>query len=69
MNARNGAEFVSDSTPGQTGYTRRLRRLAGAGLIATLAAMTATTLAAGLAKAVGVDFEILDGGESIPLPG
>jgi predicted membrane-bound mannosyltransferase len=38
-------------------------------LIATLAAMVATTLAAALAQAVGVDFEIPDGGESIPLPG
>jgi hypothetical protein len=31
--------------------------------------MVATTLAAALARAVGVDFEIPDGGEAIPLPG
>lgn len=29
----------------------------------------ATTLVAALARAVGVDFEIPDGGETIPLPG
>ena len=46
-----------------------LRRLAVAGVVATLAAMTATTLAAALAQAVGVELEVPDGGESIPLPG
>jgi hypothetical protein len=49
--------------------TRRLRRLAGTGLLATLAAMVVTTLAAALARAVGVDFEVPDGGETIPLAG
>ncbi|NES13813.1 MULTISPECIES: DUF6069 family protein [Micromonospora] len=43
--------------------------LAVTGFIATLAAMVATTLAAALAQAVGVNFEIPDGGERIPLPG
>ena len=47
----------------------RLRRVAGTGLIATFVAMVAVTLAAALARAVGVDFEIPDGGETIPLPG
>jgi len=51
------------------GMTHRLRGLAGIGLIATLAAMVATTLAAALARAVGVDFEIPDGGQTVPLPG
>jgi len=54
---------------GPTSRTHRFRRLAGTGLVATLAAMVATTLAAALAQAVGVDFEIPDGGETIPLPG
>ena len=31
--------------------------------------MVATTLAAALARAVGVDFEVPDGGETIPLAG
>jgi hypothetical protein len=31
--------------------------------------MAVTTLAAALARAAGVDFEIPDGGEAIPLPG
>jgi hypothetical protein len=47
----------------------RLRGLAGAGFTATLAAVAATTLAAALAQAVGVDFEVPDGGETIPLSG
>ncbi|GAB3837904.1 DUF6069 family protein [Micromonospora andamanensis] len=54
---------------GRTGRGRRLGRLAGTGFLATLAAMAATTLAAALARAIGVDFEIPDGGESIPLAG
>ncbi|WP_246159260.1 DUF6069 family protein [Catellatospora sichuanensis] len=53
----------------QTGHPRRLRGLAGIGFIATLAAMAATTLAAALAQAFGVDFEVPDGGETIPLAG
>jgi hypothetical protein len=54
---------------GQTSHTHRLLRLAGTGFIATLAAMAATTLAAALARTLGVDFEIPDSGEAIPLPG
>jgi Family of unknown function (DUF6069) len=48
---------------------RTRRRLTVTGLIATLAAMVATTLAAALGRAVGVDFEVPEGGETIPLPG
>lgn len=47
----------------------RVRGLIGTGLIATLAATAATTLAAALARVAGVDFEIPDGGESIPWSG
>lgn len=56
---------------GQTRRPRRhqFRRLAVTGFIATLAAMAATSLAAAFAQAVGVDFEIPDGGETIPLSG
>ncbi|WAZ26374.1 DUF6069 family protein [Streptomyces cinnabarinus] len=54
---------------GRTGHTHRLRGLVGTGLVATLVATVATTLAAALAQAVGVDFEIPDGGETIPLSG
>ena len=50
-------------------HAHRLRGLAVTGLLATLAAMVATTLAAALARAAGVDFEIPDGGETIPLSG
>ena len=63
------AGVVADPAPGQTSYIHRLRGLAVTGCVATLAAMVATTLAAALAKAVGVDFEVPDGGETIPLSG
>jgi Family of unknown function (DUF6069) len=48
---------------------RTSRGPAVVGCFATLAAMAATTLAAALARAVGVDFEVPEGGETIPLPG
>jgi hypothetical protein len=60
---------VAGPALGQTSHAHRLRGLAGAGFTATLAAMVATTLAAALAQAVGVDFEIPDGGDTIPLSG
>ena len=69
MNSMNDTGNVPGPGSGQTSHTHRLRRLAGTGLIATLAAMVATALAAALARAVGVDFEVPDGGETIPLPG
>ena len=69
MNSMNDTGAVAGPASDQTSHTNRLRGFAGTGLIATLAAMVATTLAAALARAVGVDFEIPDGGETIPLPG
>ena len=69
MDSMNDTGAVAGPASGQTSRTQRLRGLAGIGLIATLAAMAATTLAAALAQAVGVDFEVPDGGETIPLSG
>src|SRR5260370_37659641 len=69
MNSMNDTEVVAGPASGQTRHTHRLRGLAGTGFIATLAAMVATILAAALAQAVGVDFEVPDGGETIPLSG
>jgi len=69
MSSMNDTGVGATPASGQTSYNHRLRRLAGTGFIATLAAMVATTLAAALARAVGVDFEIPDGGETIPLSG
>ena len=69
MNSMNDTGVVAGPAPGRTSRTPRLRRLAGTGFIAALAAMLATTLAAALAQAVGVDFEVPDGGETIPLAG
>ncbi|MFF2851913.1 DUF6069 family protein [Streptomyces sp. NPDC058001] len=65
----NDTGVVAGPASGRTSRTHPLRRLAGTGFIATLAAMVATTLAAALARTVGVDFEIPDGGETIPLSG
>ncbi|SNT51508.1 hypothetical protein SAMN05216252_1337 [Actinacidiphila glaucinigra] len=69
MNNMNDTGVAAGPAPGRTGRTHRLRRLAGTGFIAALAATVATTLAAALAQAVGVDFEVPDGGEAIPLTG
>ena len=60
---------VTGSASGQPSHTHRLRGLADTGLIATLAAMVAGILAAALAQAAGVDFEVPDGGQTIPLSG
>ena len=69
MSSMNDTGVAADRASGRTSRTHRLRRLAGTGVLATLAAMAATTLAAALAKALGVDFEVPDGGEAIPLSG
>jgi Family of unknown function (DUF6069) len=69
MNSMNDTGAIAGPASGQTGHIHRLGGLAVTGLIATLAAMVATTLAAALAKAVGVDFEVPDGGDTIPLSG
>ncbi|QLQ35660.1 DUF6069 family protein [Micromonospora robiginosa] len=57
------------STTEATETAPGFRRLAGTGVIATPVAVVATTLAAALAHAAGVDFAIPDGGEVIPLSG
>ncbi|MEV2212392.1 DUF6069 family protein [Streptomyces sp. NPDC050997] len=69
MSSMNDTGVVAGPASGRTSRTHRLRGLAGTGFIAALAAMVATTLAAALAQAVGVDFEVPDGGETIPLSG
>src|SRR4029453_13957026 len=69
MNSSNDSGVVAGLASGRTRPARRLGGLAGTGLVAALAAMVATTLGAALAQAVGVDFEVPDGGETIPLAG
>jgi hypothetical protein len=59
----------SNDTATGAGRTHRLRGLAVTGLAATVAATAITTLAAALARAAGVDFEVPDGGEVIPVAG
>lgn len=60
---------VAGRAADRTSHTHRLRGLAGTGLPAALAATLATTLAAALARPAGVDFQIPDGGDTIPLSG
>jgi hypothetical protein len=69
MTSTNHTEVVAGPTSARTVRTHRFRGLVGTGLVATLAAVVATTLAAALARRLGVDFEIPDGGETIPLAG
>jgi Family of unknown function (DUF6069) len=69
MESMNDPRVVAGPASSRTSHTHRLHGLASTGFIATLAAMTATTLVAALAQAVGVDFEVPDGGETIPLSG
>ncbi|MCW8380772.1 DUF6069 family protein [Streptomyces justiciae] len=69
MNGMNDAGVVAAPATARTGSAHPFRRPAATGLMATLAAMAATTLAAALAQAGGVDFELPEGGETIPLPG
>jgi hypothetical protein len=52
-----------------TATSTHSRRLLLPGLAAAAIAAVAVTAVAALATAVGVDFELPDGGESIPLPG
>jgi len=69
MDSMNDTGVVAGPASSRIGHTHRRRGLAGTGFIATVAAMVATVLAAALAQAVGVDFEVPDGGETIPLSG
>ena len=69
MNSMNHTGVVDGPATGQPSHAHRLLGLVVTGFVATLAAMVATTLAAALAQAVGVDFEVPDRGETIPLPG
>lgn len=69
MNSMNDTGVGAGPAPGRTSRPHRLRGLVRTGFVATLAAMVATTLVAALARAVGVDFEVPDGGETIPLAG
>ena len=65
----NDTGVVAGPASSRTSHAHQLRGLAVTGFMATLAAMVATTLAAALARAVGVDFEVSDSGETIPLSG
>jgi hypothetical protein len=69
MNNISDTGVVAGPASGRTSHPHRLRGLAGTGLIATLAARVATTVAAALARTVGVDFEVPTGGETIPVSG
>ncbi|MGC4897134.1 DUF6069 family protein [Micromonospora sp. DT31] len=63
------SKVAAGPAAGRASRPHRFRRLAVTGVVATPAAMAATTLAAALARAAGVDFQIPDGGQAIPLGG
>ncbi len=69
MNNTFDTRVVAGRSSGRPSRTPRVRGVAVTGLIATLVAMVATTLAAGLARAAGVDFAVSGGDETIPLSG
>lgn len=58
MDSMNDTGVVAGPASSRTSHTHRLRGLAGTGFVATVAAVVATVLAAALAQAVGVDFEV-----------
>ncbi|MEU4160510.1 DUF6069 family protein [Actinoplanes sp. NPDC026670] len=64
-NPDSGGTTMSDTL---TRPAHRILRFAGRGLVAVPVAMAVTTIAAAIAQAAGVTFEIPDGGETIPLP-
>ncbi len=63
------ATGVAGSTADVVGAAHPVRGLALAGLVAALAAAVATTAAAALAGVAGVELEVPDGGEIVPLSG
>lgn len=69
MHSMNDTGGVEAPASGRTRHNRRFLGLVGTGFVGVIVATAATTLAAALAGAVGVDFEIPDGGETIPLGG
>lgn len=69
MTSTRDTRLDAGPAPERTRTVHHLRGLAATGAVAIPAAMLATTLVAGLARAVGVDFEVPGGGEAIPLSG
>ena len=69
MTSLHDSGIGASRAPSRTHGIRRVRGLVGTGILATLAAMASTTLVAALARALGVDFQVPEGGETIPLPG
>jgi hypothetical protein len=60
---------LAGTASGRPSPAHGLRTVAVTGILAVVAAMAVTTLAAALAEAVGVDFEVPSEGETIPLAG
>lgn len=69
MTSTDDTGVVTLPAPPENGSRHGLRRVVSVGLVAVLAAALTTTLVAALAGAAGVDFEIADGSETIPLGG
>ena len=60
---------TQNSLPVTVAVDRSRPALVVPGLVAALAAAATTTVLAAIAMAIGVDFEMPDGGESVPLMG
>jgi hypothetical protein len=69
MTSMNQSGVTAGAASGQTRGIRRLRGVVVTGFIATLVAIAAATFAAALFQAVGVDFAVSDGDDTIPLSG
>lgn len=69
MSHTNTARAAAGQGRAPTSGTRRTRGLVVTGAAATVAAVGATTLAAALARGLGVDFVVAEGAEAIPLSG
>ena len=69
MNTMNDTTTLAGTASDRPSPAHGLRAVAVKGLVAVVVAMAATTLGAALAEAVGVEFEVPTGGETIPLAG
>ncbi len=65
----NDTGVVAGPPSRRTSHQHPLRQVALTGLLATLGAMVATTLAAAMEQAAGVDLEVSGSSETIPLSG
>lgn len=69
MNSMQNTAAATGQTSSQTSTAHPFRKLVGTGLVATVGAMAANYAVSALAQAAGAEFQVPDGGETIPLSG